>query len=63
MTDNPTRSRSNALIGVTLAVLVCCEVALLSSGASDGVRYGVGAAIAVALVVGVIQLGRTRRTG
>lgn len=37
------------------------EIIVLSSSLNDGVRYGLGGAIAVALVLGVAQLSINRR--
>ncbi|MFE7237737.1 hypothetical protein [Streptomyces sp. NPDC057580] len=53
-----TASRTNTTLAVLLAVLACVEVVLLTSDASDGVRYGVGAALAVAILVVVGRLAK-----
>ena len=43
-----------------LAVLTCSEVALLVSDVSDGVRYGVGAVIVLAILVLVARIAKTK---
>ena len=55
-----TRSRSSALVAV-LAALVAAAAVLLTVDVSDGVRYGVGGVVLVALVAVVAQLARQRR--
>lgn len=52
---------SSTLIATVMAVLVCAEVAVMASGLDDAPRYGIGAVIVVALVVGAYRLGRSRR--
>ncbi|WP_019545276.1 hypothetical protein [Streptomyces sulphureus] len=52
---------STALIGTVMAVLIAVDAALISSDLDNAVRYGLGGAVVVALVVGAFQLGRTRR--
>ncbi|MFE7387394.1 hypothetical protein [Streptomyces sp. NPDC057582] len=53
-----TASRSNTPLAALLAVLACVEVVLITSDAADGVRYGVGAAIAVTILVLVGRLAK-----
>jgi hypothetical protein len=45
-----TSSRTRSSYAALLAALACAEVAVLASGAADGVRYGVGAVVALAIV-------------
>jgi hypothetical protein len=59
--DDMTWRHSNTVIGSALAVLVVFETIVLSSSLSDGVRYGLGGAIVVALVLGVAQLSINRQ--
>ncbi len=61
MNDNMTWRHSKNVIGSALGVLVVFEIIVLSSSLNDGVRYGLGGAIAVALVLGVAQLSINRR--
>ncbi|MER5830904.1 hypothetical protein [Streptomyces sp. NPDC002130] len=53
-----TASRSTTSLAALLAVLACVEVVLFASDAADGVRYGVGAAVAVAILVLVARLAK-----
>ncbi|MDX3798303.1 hypothetical protein [Streptomyces sp. AK04-3B] len=53
-----TASRSRTTLAALLAVLACVEVMLISSDTSDGVRYGVGAALAVGILVVVGRLAK-----
>ncbi|MCX5266142.1 hypothetical protein [Streptomyces sp. NBC_00199] len=53
-----TVSRSRTTLAALLAVLACVEVMLISSDTSDGVRYGVGAALAVGILVVVGRLAK-----
>ncbi|KRD21218.1 MULTISPECIES: hypothetical protein [unclassified Streptomyces] len=53
-----TASRSRTTFAALLAVLACVEVMLISSDTSDGVRYGVGAALAVGILVVVGRLAK-----
>ncbi|MFJ6579183.1 hypothetical protein ACIQMY_24880 [Streptomyces sp. NPDC091368] len=55
-----TASRTNTTLAALLAVLAGVEVVLLTSDASNGVRYGVGAALAVAILVVVARLSKGR---
>jgi hypothetical protein len=61
MTDNNTAQRNSTtvLTGV-LAVLVCCEVIVISSDFSDGVRFVLGGIVALAMIAVVFQLRRKR---
>jgi high-affinity Fe2+/Pb2+ permease len=61
MSDNTTWHRSNNIIGAALAVLVVFQVFFLFSDLGGAVRYGVGGAIAIALVLGVYKLSSNRR--
>ncbi|GAA2299913.1 hypothetical protein GCM10010234_48330 [Streptomyces hawaiiensis] len=49
-------SRSTTFLATLLAVLACVEVVLVAGDAADGVRYGVGAALAVTIVAVVARL-------
>jgi hypothetical protein len=65
MTDNTTRRRANPALSNTnltavLAVLAGCEVLLIGSDFSNGVRFGLGGLVALALVAVVYRLGRNR---
>ncbi|MFC5952967.1 hypothetical protein ACFP51_00215 [Streptomyces pratens] len=51
-------SRTNILFAVLLAVLACGEVVLITSDASNGIRYGVGAALALAMLAVVARLAK-----
>ncbi|MFC9588823.1 hypothetical protein [Streptomyces sp. NPDC056944] len=51
-------SRTNVSLAALLAVLACVEVVLLAGDASDGIRYGLGAALAVAILVVVGRLSK-----
>ncbi|MFC9683570.1 hypothetical protein [Streptomyces sp. NPDC056948] len=53
-----TASRSTTSLAALLAVLACVEVVLFASDAADGLRYGVGAALAVAILVVVARLAK-----
>ncbi|CAM5379289.1 hypothetical protein [Streptomyces purpurascens] len=55
-----TASRSTTSLAALLAVLACVEVVLFASDAADGVRYGVGAALAVGILVVVARLAKGR---
>ncbi|MFF9427173.1 hypothetical protein [Streptomyces sp. NPDC014746] len=55
-----TASRTDTTLAALLAVLAGVEVVLLTSDASDGVRYGVGAALAVVILVLVARLSKGR---
>ncbi|MGW4856040.1 hypothetical protein ACWEPZ_32980 [Streptomyces sp. NPDC004288] len=55
-----TASRTDTTLAALLAVLAGVEVVLLTSDASDGVRYGVGAALAVVILVVVARLSKGR---
>ncbi|MER6444039.1 hypothetical protein [Streptomyces venezuelae] len=55
-----TISRTNTTLAALLAVLACAEAVLITSDAADGVRYGVGAALAVAIAVVVTRLAKGR---
>ena len=61
MSSNATWRDSSSMIGAALAVLVVFEVFFLLSDLPSAVRYGIGGAIAVLLVLGVVQLGINRR--
>jgi hypothetical protein len=65
MTDNTTGPRSkpalsNTSLTAVLATLTGCEVIVIGSDFSDGVRFGLGGLVALALVAVVYQLGRNR---
>ncbi|MDX3576552.1 MULTISPECIES: hypothetical protein [unclassified Streptomyces] len=51
-------SSSRNALAALLAVLACVEVVLMSSDTSDGARYGVGAALAVGILVLVGRLAK-----
>lgn len=55
------QDRSNSVLIAGLAALVACEVVVLGSDLSNGVRYGVGGGIALAMVAGVFRLSQNRR--
>ena len=62
MNDRLTWRYSDTAVGSILAVLVVFQAIVLSSSSlSDRVRYGLGGAIVVALVLGVAQLSINRR--
>ncbi len=52
-------SRTRAPYAALLAALACAEVAVLASGATEAVRYGVGAVVALAIVALVARFPRT----
>ncbi|MFF7309680.1 hypothetical protein [Streptomyces sp. NPDC008137] len=54
-----TASRSTTTLAALLAVLAGAEVAVFASDTADGVRYGVGAALAVAILVVVARLAKS----
>ncbi|WP_329391927.1 hypothetical protein OG625_41150 (plasmid) [Streptomyces sp. NBC_01351] len=58
MTATATASRTTTSLAALLAVLACVEAVLFTSDAADGVRYGVGGALAVAIVVLVSRLAK-----
>ncbi|GGN43405.1 hypothetical protein GCM10012285_24810 [Streptomyces kronopolitis] len=51
-------SPTNTSLAALLAVLACVEVVLLTSDAANGIRYGVGAALAMAILVVVSRLAK-----
>ncbi|MFE7597784.1 hypothetical protein [Streptomyces sp. NPDC057494] len=51
-------SRTNVSLAALLAVLAGVEVVLLTGDASDGIRYGLGAALAVTILVVVGRLSK-----
>lgn len=53
-------SSNRASLTALLAALVAGEVALMASGASDGVRYSVGGVVAVAILVIVARIAKAR---
>ncbi|MEU2288642.1 hypothetical protein ABZ614_43375 [Streptomyces sp. NPDC013178] len=62
MSNNTDRPNSVVLIAALLAVLAGAEVAVITSDLDNGVRYAVGGAILIGLIVGAYQLSRARRT-
>jgi uncharacterized membrane protein len=62
MADDTTTNwrHSNAIIGA-LGALVVLLIFFLLSDLSEAVRHGVGAVLAVAVVLLVVQLGANRR--
>lgn len=61
MTTKMAQRRSNSVLLAVLAALVACEATVLLGDLDNGVRYGVGGVVALALVLVVFQLSRTRR--
>ncbi|MBC9718871.1 hypothetical protein H9Y04_40720 [Streptomyces sp. TRM66268-LWL] len=57
-----TPKSSRTLIAVLIAILAGAEVALITSDVDNTIRYGVGAAILIALIASVAQLSRARST-
>lgn len=57
-----TSSRTRTPYAALLAALACAEVAVLASGATDGVRYGVGAVVALAIVALVARFPKDARS-
>ncbi|MFD7553841.1 MULTISPECIES: hypothetical protein [unclassified Streptomyces] len=53
-------SRPNTSLAALLAVLACVEAVLITGDAADGVRYTIGAALAVAIVVVAARLAKGR---
>ncbi|GAB3181671.1 hypothetical protein [Streptomyces incanus] len=53
-------STHRASLTVLLAALVGSEAALMASDAGDGVRYGVGAVVAVAILFVVARIARAK---
>jgi hypothetical protein len=63
MTDsNTTQRNSTTVLIAVLAALAGCEVIVISSDFSDGVRFGLGGLVALAIVAVVFQLSRNRTT-
>lgn len=60
-TTESARSTSTTVLIAVLATLIGAEAVLVTSDLSDGVRYGVGAVLLVALIGTVVQLARQRR--
>lgn len=55
--------RSNSVLISVLAALVACEAVVLASDLGNGVRYGVGGVVALAMVLVVFRLSQSRRRG
>ncbi|MGY3337844.1 hypothetical protein ACVW0K_003943 [Streptomyces filamentosus] len=56
--SSSTATSSRTLLAALLAVLAVAEVVLVTGDAADGVRYGGGAVLAVAILAVVYRLSK-----